>query len=97
MSVSSSRSRKQAWHAVSVVARGAACEQALALRDRRFLSKEAPGLPLPDCPFRERCKCTYRHHTDRRAGPRRSGDESGLRSTRTTDERRAGRGRRTSD
>lgn len=97
MSVSSGRSRKQPWHAVSIVARGAACEQAIALRDRRFLSKEAPRLPLPECPFGNRCKCLYRHHGDRRAGPRRSADASGLRRTRTTDERRAGRGRRAND
>lgn len=94
MPVSSGRLR---WHAVSIVARGAACEQAMALRDRRFLSKEAPRLPLPGCPFGDRCKCRYRHHADRRVGPRRSVDATGVRSTRTTTERRAGRGRRASD
>jgi hypothetical protein len=98
MPASSSRSNKQPWHAVSIVARGAACEQAVALRDRRFLSgEEPPPLPLPDCPFRHRCSCIYRHHSDRRAGPRRSVDETGIRSMRTTDERRAGRGRRSGD
>ena len=97
MSVSSGRSSKKHWHAVSLVPRGAACEQALALGGRRFLSREAPRLPLPDCPVADRCSCVYRHHPDRRAGPRRSEDETGRRSTRATDERRAGRGRRAKD
>lgn len=97
MSVSSTRSGKRTWHAVSIVARGAACEQAMALRERRFLSKEAPPLPLPDCPFHHRCSCIYRHHADRRTGPRRTVDETGIRSMRTNDERRAGRGRRSGD
>ncbi|HTW75101.1 MAG TPA: hypothetical protein VMD56_09325 [Steroidobacteraceae bacterium] len=97
MSVSSGRSRKHPWHAVSIVARGAACEQAMALRERRFLSTEAPRLPLSDCPFADQCACVYRHHTDRRAGPRRSSDDTGFHSTRAHQERRAGRGRRGSD
>jgi len=97
MSVSSGRSSKKPWHAVSLVPRGGACEQAVALGNRRFLSREAPPLPLPDCPFANRCNCVYRHHADRRAGPRRSEDETGRRSTRDTGERRAGRGRRAND
>ncbi len=97
MARSSGRSSKQPWHAVSIVPRGAACELAVALRERRFLSSEAPQLPLPDCPSANKCQCVYRHYTDRRAGPRRSSDDTGFHSARSDDERRAGRGRRGDD
>jgi hypothetical protein len=97
MSIRSGRPRKQLWHAVSILPRGAACEQAVALRERRFLSAEAPRLPLSDCPSAAECACIYRHHKDRRTGPRRSVDETGLRNARSSGERRAGRGRRGSD
>jgi len=91
------RSRRQPWHAVSVVARGKACAQAQALRNRRFLSAEAPALPLQDCPTAGSCECVYQHHRDRRSGPRRSAETSGVRGKAPTGERRAGRGRREDD
>jgi hypothetical protein len=97
MARSSGRSSKQPWHAVSIVPRGAACEAAVALRERRFLSTEAPRLPLADCSRAASCECVYHHYTDRRAGPRRSSDDTGFHSTRSNDERRAGRGRRGDD
>ena len=44
------------WHAVSIVSSTPCCATAIALLGARFLSKEAPHLPLPECPFGERCK-----------------------------------------
>jgi hypothetical protein len=38
---------------------------------QRFLSREAPRLPLRDCD-RPDCSCRYEHHEDRRRGPRRA-------------------------
>jgi hypothetical protein len=65
------RPQPNRWHAVSVVARGFACPLVRALRGHRFLSNEAPGLPLSCCQRPEQCHCIYRHYEDRRNGPRR--------------------------
>jgi hypothetical protein len=97
MARSSGRFSKQPWHAVRIVPRGAACEAAVALRERRFLSTAAPRLPLADCPTSASCECIYHHYADRRAGPRRSSDDTGFHKARSDDERRAGRGRRSDD
>lgn len=91
------RRSKQPWHAVAIVPRGSACEHAIAMSGTRFLSSTAPPLPLPDCPFAGTCTCVYRHFADRREGPRRSSELSGMRSSRPERERRAGRGRRKED
>ncbi len=54
------------YHAVSIKA-GPNCYQTkLKHGDRRFLSAEAPPLPLPTCDVTA-CKCLYVHHDDRRA------------------------------
>ncbi len=60
------------YHAVTIVAGPAACAQALAVKDVRLLSLEAPRLPLVGCTNAEGCQCRFQHHADRRAGPRRS-------------------------
>src|SRR3981189_1697712 len=91
---------KEPWHAVSVVGGPRACPAAEGLRDKRFLSDEAPRLPLPECSSPWRCKCVYRHHPDRRAIPRRETDRGGFPRPRLAKERRhglKGRGRRTDD
>jgi len=91
------RKRKEPWHAVSLLPRGNACEEVIALLSRRFLSTEAPRLPLKECPFAAVCNCVYQHYADRRQGPRRSSEETGFRTARPATERRAGRGRRRQD
>jgi hypothetical protein len=68
------KTRKDAWHAVSIVAPTSACEAAATLRNHRFLSKDAPRLPLTGCSSPESCRCIYRHHADRRGKPRRATD-----------------------
>jgi hypothetical protein len=86
------------FHSVSIVLRTTSCEAAQRCRDIRYLSREAPILPLPNCSKPESCHCTYRHYVDRRAGPRRAGESSGMRkSTAVQKNLRAGRGRRDSD
>ena len=59
------------WHAVTIVAGPRCCEAARKVEGKRFLSKEAPSLPLKDC-GRADCRCRYQHHDDRRKGPRRA-------------------------
>ena len=63
------------WHAVSVKPGPGACSVADTGRDRRWLSREAPVLPLPGCTEPQKCRCTYRHHEDRRAGEGRRAEE----------------------
>jgi hypothetical protein len=60
-------------HAVVVVPGRHACAEAYALRDQRFLSREAPVLPLAGCGSLQ-CECRYEHHDDRRKGLRRARD-----------------------
>jgi hypothetical protein len=86
------------WHAVTVVLHDTSCAAAALCRNTRFLSKDAPRLPLPTCPHPEQCRCTFRHHEDRRAGPRRTEDVNrSLPSEKPATNRRKSRGRRTTD
>ena len=86
------------WHAVSVKPGPGACEAATAGKDNRWLSREAPILPLPGCTRPDRCRCTYQHHDDRRAGARRVEDlDAFARPAQVADERRKRGTRRSSD
>jgi hypothetical protein len=86
------------WSAVSIIPGRGSCEAALALKGRRFLGADAPRIPLAECPRAESCRCVYRKYSDRRAGPRRTEEHTGMRRTTTGgSERRIGRGRRRSD
>ena len=86
------------YHAVVIVPRGASCTAALDCARRRYLSAEAPRLPLAACDRHDQCQCVYRHHADRRDDPRRDDESSGARrGPGTAAERRTGRGRRETD
>ncbi len=86
------------WHAVSIVPKGACCELAKSLRSSRFLSAEAPRLPLPECSMPGSCTCAYRHHPDRRGPARRADELRGLPPVRrTAGERRSTPDRRQSE
>jgi hypothetical protein len=61
------------YHAVSIIPGADACDEVKACVGVRFLSKEAPRLPVPGC-GRADCRCHYAHHDDRRAQIRRIGD-----------------------
>ncbi|HEU0224040.1 MAG TPA: hypothetical protein VFR29_01245 [Steroidobacteraceae bacterium] len=83
------------WHAVSVKPGPGACEAATSGTTRRWLSREAPQLPLPGCDRPSQCHCTYQHHEDRRAGGRRTEElDAFARPVRVTTERRTRRDRR---
>ena len=91
---------KEPWHAVSVVGGTGACPATERLGDKRFLSKEAPPLPLPECSSPSLCKCTYCHYSDRRATLRRETDRGGFPRPRFGKDRREGplaHGRRADD
>ena len=67
------------WHAVSVKPGTSPCPAAVSGKNRRWLSREAPLLPLPGCTKPDACHCTYHHHDDRRAGGRRAGETDAFR------------------
>jgi hypothetical protein len=88
----------QRFHAVTIAAGPRACPAALMLRDQRFLSRDAPPLPLKGCSC-AKCECHYEHHDDRRKSGRRARDLGVSLDGYTENEKRGGakRGRRTSD
>jgi hypothetical protein len=55
------------FHGVSIREGLHSCPAAQALRGQRFLSEEAPALPLAGCD-QKACQCAYAHHRDRRDG-----------------------------
>ncbi len=56
---------KKSYHAVSIKFDSRACMAAKTMEGQRYLSSEAPRLPLPDCDVTE-CLCHFAHHKDRR-------------------------------
>jgi hypothetical protein len=83
------------YHCVSIHYRKDACATVIALDGKRFLSKEAPPLPLAGCDAAA-CRCKYVHHPDRREDERRTPQavNRGLVSAAGYTERRAGGDRR---
>ena len=83
------------FHAVEIVCREEACSAVKVLRESRYLSEQAPLLPVEGCNV-VACKCRYKHFNDRRTDPRRESDV-GLPLKATPHNQRAGFGRRISD
>lgn len=92
--------KSSAFHAVSIRPSGESCAPIHAMKMHRFLSEEAPGLPLESCCAPE-CQCKYVHHADRRsdARDRRYGTESSANELEFWSQRnrRTSRGRRQAD
>ena len=84
------------YHAVSILPGTCACAAAYRFAGQRFLSRQAPRLPLPSCDSRT-CACRFKHHKDRRAGPRRNSDVGLTTMSFPGKERRQSRGRRAED
>jgi hypothetical protein len=84
------------WHAVSVTLCPRACAAARKFHGIRFLSEDAPVLPLSDCraPL---CTCRFQHHQDRRSSLRRAADIIASGAYWAAQERRRARGRRVND
>lgn len=94
----SSNNESTPYHSVSIMTGAGACQTARTLRNVRFLSAEAPLLPLVSCDA-TRCNCKFAHHADRRRGDRRNAysAESHGYAIQGGAERRERRGRRQSD
>jgi hypothetical protein len=88
------KSSDRRWHAVSVKPGGGACNAAVSGKNRRWLSREAPLLPLPGCTRPDACQCTYNHHDDRRPQPAGRGHERLQPGPRVANERRSRKTRR---
>jgi len=86
---------KGEYHAIEIACGIFACEAAEQLRGQRFLSDQAPSLPLKGCD-QGQCTCAYAHRADRRAGPRRDAD-MGLPGFDVPGERRGEQARRVED
>lgn len=84
------------FHAVSIIPGDSACAAAHRFTGKRFLSAHAPRLPLPMCDA-PHCSCHYKHHKDRRAGPRRRSEVGMMVASYNGSERRRTRGRRAED
>jgi hypothetical protein len=92
------------WHAVGINTGVLCCRASVFLRETRFLSRQAPPLPLQGCTQPKTCRCRYKHYSDRRTGPRRASESelfqdalSRHTQANLTNERRARRGRRATD
>jgi len=85
------------YHAVSILA-GPACHRtAERYIGQRFLSTEAPPLPLPSCDANA-CLCRYAHHADRRmVADRRNRDVWNRNPAVFRQDRRESGGRRVTD
>ncbi|MBT8085636.1 MAG: hypothetical protein HKN35_05050 [Woeseia sp.] len=84
------RDATNAFHAVSVRPGLSSCAAARTVNGTRFLSAEAPQLPLPDCD-ETTCTCRFAHHNDRRANDDRRSPfqtSAGITLTQTNGERR---------
>jgi hypothetical protein len=87
--------RENDYRAVTITPAKGSCPQAVRIRGKSFLLKEAPRLPLPSCAHPASCACRYRKHPDRRIRDRRDVFASS-RWYNGTERRRSG-GRRASD
>ena len=56
------------------------------------MGADAARLPLNECATPATCRCAYRKYTDRRDGPRREEEETGMRRGITQPDRRVRRG-----
>ena len=65
------------FRAVSIHPYEGGCLASRSVSGQRFLTSEAPTLPLEKCTA-EKCNCRYVHHTDRRRGTRDRRALSGL-------------------
>ena len=64
--------QKNPYHCVSVEHGLYACATVRRMAETRYLSKDAPPLPLPTCGGNRRCQCRYVHFDDRRVEERRT-------------------------
>jgi len=62
------------FHAVEIRCAKNACQAAQDTHDKRYVSAEAPLLPLDQCDRPDQCQCRYHHYEDRRGDSRRAAE-----------------------
>jgi hypothetical protein len=85
------------FQAISIHHGVVCCAAAKKVDGHRFLARNAPQLPLPECTLRAACKCRYEKYDDRRNGTRRYGEFSIKRVLSPAEELRRSKGRRAKD
>jgi hypothetical protein len=85
------------FQAVSIFHGAKSCDVAKRFSDYRFLSKDAPQLPLSGCSMPERCQCRFLKHKDRRTDRRRLVEFAAASRGFMGQERRQRGGRRSND
>ncbi len=90
------RAVRHLFHGIAVEPGDTACEAVKQITGHRFLSEDAPRLPLDQCQCVQDCRCVYRHFSDRRTQVRRDAD-MGLPRRDVPGDQRAGTGRRVTD
>jgi hypothetical protein len=89
------RAAATSYHAVGIRPGHVCCQASKQFGGLRFLSNDAPRLPLVECTVPS-CTCSYSHYSDRRSCPERRAVLG--ESTSVVDgDRRSGRGRRATD
>lgn len=83
------------YHAVSIERGSKACAAARQMESKRYLSSEAPMLPVRGCTMTT-CKCRYVHYNDRRSPRDRRVNFANPHAHKMSD-RRGGSGRRMTD
>ena len=86
------------FHAVEIRCSKNACQAAHDTHGERYVSAEAPRLPLVQCDRPDRCQCRYQHYEDRRGASRRDSEsDSRTHSDVERIEQRKAKGRRADD
>ena len=84
------------YHCVEIKMSYNACEEVLQLYGKRYLSAEAPMLPVAGC--NQQCKCKFKHYDDRRQDDRRDAfSSSGIHFSGEKNRRLGGDRRRSSE
>ena len=60
------QARPNRHRSVTIMHARASCPAVKALTGHRFLTRDAPQLPLPNCTLSRQCQCSFRKHDDRR-------------------------------
>jgi hypothetical protein len=87
-----------AFQSVSILQGPKACCASKDVAKVRFLTKQAPQLPLASCTMQDQCHCRYVKHADRRTEARRLIDAMGMSALLFESQERRGKpGRRKGD
>jgi len=90
-------SRTNAFQAVGVIACSQGCSAVGQAKGVRFLARQAPRLPLPDCDRAANCRCRFEKFADRRTLVQRSPYNNAALYISAGAEKRGNRDRRSGD